>query len=662
MALDQRRYEAARFVSLVGSDAEGRLSPDAAFSRWAPLWAFLGIGLPISFAVQVRPALMSHRPHELLAIYATEWLLLCAFALLIAGSFAALDILTIRLGWRVQSGRVSCIVFAVIVAVVLLFGSIAWVTTFQHLPPPSLRPWTAILACGVLVVGGLAASGRLSEQLAALARLGRIVSLIGALTLVSLPVNFSAGVVPAAPGSGTLPVGAGPKPNIVLISIDALTATHLLPYGSSRQTSPQIAAFASNALVFDRFYANSNFTTASIASILTGVAPWTHRVLGQTGKADAQSIRESFPALLHASGYLTAYFASNPWAGAREQGFGEFFDHKDSKPDWVFGPCFDRWSEVLPYLCEAASSRLISYSYSALEHAAAALGLISLDPHSNVAAMTERASRWTEAAGKLKAPVFMWIHLFPPHDPYAAPKPWLGKFDPSSAASTPADSHPAIHFEAGFESASHLATLEARYDESIAYVDHYVGDLIAAVNRNLGSNTVIVLTADHGESFDHGYGSHSGVMLYEDLIHIPLIIARPGQSPGRRQDLASQIDIAPTIAEFAGIAPPPRWEGRSLVAEPRGNPITFASNFEENRSYGALTTGATTVLRSNWKYVHFLGDPRYPNMPRLQDQLFDLQADPHEGVNLALAQREIVANMQSLIDEQIARHGGDTGG
>jgi arylsulfatase A-like enzyme len=607
---------------------------------------------------------MSHQPHELVGIYATEWLLIGSFGLLVSAVLALLDTVAAKSKWQAPPGWVCRIGFAIVVALVLLFGTIAWVTALQHLPPPSLRPWVGLLCVGVLGVGFMAGRGKLSDELTTLARVGRFLSLAGAVSLLSLPFDIGFSAIPAASAQGHAVTSSASRPNIVLISIDALSASHLTPYGYARQTSPRIADFAAHAVVFDQFHSSSNFTTASVASILTGVAPWTHRVLGQAGRADAQFVRESIPALLHANGYTTAYFGSNPWAGARFQGVGKYFNHKDADMDWVFGPCLDQFSEVLPYLCEAATSRLISYSYSAAEHAASALGLISLDPHSDVAAMAARIKLWCDTEGKEKSPVFLWVHLFPPHDPYSAPKPWLGMFDQSSRALTPANSHPAVQFDAAFESPARLAVLEARYDESIAYVDHYVGELLATVQRDLGPNTVIVLTADHGESFNHGYGAHSGVMLYEDLIHIPLIISFPGgQTQQRRKELASQIDIAPTLAELAGVSPSPNWEGKSLVAPSAApNEIIFAANFEENSYHKALSTGAVAVLRENWKLVRFLGDPRYPNMPLLQDQLFDLRKDPLEHDNLISRHHDVEAALSAEIDKQIALHGGAVGG
>jgi arylsulfatase A-like enzyme len=216
----------------------------------------------------------------------------------------------------------------------------------------------------------------------------------------------------------------------------------------------------------------------------------------------------------------------------------------------------------LPYLCPAASNPLIIASYRALVRTAAAIGLIRLEPFLDLEQMVAHAAGWVEQRGR--GPVFMWVHFFPPHDPYAAPEPWLGRFDHSPAARNALNVNPANAssstpqglFDMALEPVSRINTLEARYDESIAYVDHYIGQLIRVVRQNLGPNTAILLTADHGESFDHGYGEHTGPMLYEDLIHIPLIIELPNPpaTGERRSDLAAQIDLAPTIAAIAEVS------------------------------------------------------------------------------------------------------------
>jgi arylsulfatase A-like enzyme len=150
-------------------------------------------------------------------------------------------------------------------------------------------------------------------------------------------------------------------------------------------------------------------------------------------------------------------------------------------------------------------------------------------------------------------------------------------------------------------------------------------------------------------------------MLYEELIHVPLIVKLPNATAAtlRRDDPTAQIDLAPTIVAIAEVSPSPRWAGRSLltlpdVSEPR---TIFAMNFEQNQSRGRLTTGSVAALSSNWKLVRFFGEPHYPNMPQLQSQLFDLAEDPHEHENLASMHTDIVAALSAQIDAQLAIHG-----
>jgi arylsulfatase A-like enzyme len=170
-----------------------------------------------------------------------------------------------------------------------------------------------------------------------------------------------------------------------------------------------------------------------------------------------------------------------------------------------------------------------------------------------------------------------------------------------------------------------------------------------------------LLTADHGESFSHEYGGHGGLMLYEELLHIPLIVSVPDASTHgtRRSELSNQADLAPTIAAIAHIPASPLWEGVSLIDKPNDvdDRTLYAMSFEQNGSRSRLANGAVAALQHNWKLVRFLGTSRYPNMPPLQTQLFDTANDPLELRNVAGEQTDTLNILSGKIDEQLARAG-----
>ncbi|MGH8297174.1 MAG: sulfatase family protein, partial [Steroidobacteraceae bacterium] len=181
----------------------------------------------------------------------------------------------------------------------------------------------------------------------------------------------------------------------------------------------------------------------------------------------------------------------------------------------------------------------------------------------------------------------------------------------------------------------------------------------------LGPNTAVLVTADHGESFAHGYGAHTGPGLYNEIIHIPLIIKLPGETAGRRCNRpAQQADIAPTLAALAGIPAPADWAGQSLLdaceAAPAGSPhrAIFSMNFEQNPRFAPLKTGSVALIQGRWKLIHYMGALHYPYMPPLHDELYDVLADPGERTNVAAQHPAIVQRLRGLITAALARHGG----
>ncbi|MGH8261690.1 MAG: sulfatase-like hydrolase/transferase, partial [Steroidobacteraceae bacterium] len=568
-----------------------------------------------------------------------------------------------------RGARIVLIALAVALVVeTLAYCLQTWLGTFGVVTGDWSTP--ILLAAAALgILAALTASGRSAVR--SIAPIAGVCTALGALSLASLIVFGWHTPAASTSAAARSPAGApsAARPNILLLTIDALSAQHMSLYGAARPTTPNLVAFAQHATTFDRAYANGNFTTPGIASILTGTRPWTHRALQLPVWPRDATRWDSLPALLSRSGYRLGYVSTNTHAGASAQGFGAYFQfaRTDRTRDWSL--CTDGLSAHLRFVCAATELPPVTELERIVDRLRGPQGNLEHDPR----LATGPALAWLETVDRTK-PLFLWVHLFPPHSPYAAPPPWLGRFDSSGRARDAAQTQPSWAWLESRLPPAEQHTLEARYDESVAYVDHYAGLFLRRAVDLMGPNTVVVVTADHGESFQHGYGAHTGPGLYDEIIHIPLVIQLPGQTVARRSEvLAEQVDIAPTLAELAGISPPATWEGRSLLgacsapsstaaapssASATADSAVFSMSFEQNPRFAALTTGSVAVIQGRWKLVHYMGALHYPDMPALHDELYDLVADPGERIDRAAQEPGEVRHLRALIAAQLARHGG----
>jgi arylsulfatase A-like enzyme len=651
-----------------------------------PCLAVLGVALPLTFASHSDQFLYDFRAIDLLPLYATAWLILAAvlvpFWIVLTAALRGLEAVRGRPG-PVIASAVRGILFALTAAIVvatLIRCMRAWLGTFGGTLPLSADAAVALAAL-VGVAAAISTAGRSAVR--ALAPVATVCTIAGLLSLASLPVfGWPNGAMKDAPlqatGTGmpapqstdparalemrtsaTLPA-TGPRPNIVLLTIDALSAPHMSLYGYARPTTPELAQFARGAVVFDRAYANGNFTTPGVATILTGTLPWTHRALQLPVWPLTPTRRTSLPAVLERAGYRTGYVSTNAIAGAAKQGFGRYFQFARMDRTGHVTLCADGLSKYLRYVCAAEELPPLQEMEGIAAQFHPANDNLEHDPRLAL----DPAMHWLTTVDRTQ-PIFLWVHLFPPHSPYAAPEPWLGRFDTSRKDRDAASTQPSWGWIQSQLSQRRVDTLAARYDESVAYVDSYVGPFLQRALEVLGPNTVVVITADHGESFAHGYGAHTGPGLYDEIIHVPLIIKFPGETAGRRCDtLAEQADVAPTLAALAGIPAPAVWEGQSLVdacaasgsAVPQADRAIFSMNFEQNPRFAALKTGSVAVIRGKWKLIHYMGALHYPYMPQLHDELYDMLADPGERTNLAAQQPAVVRQLQALIDTALAQH------
>ena len=628
---------------------------------------FAGIVLPLDFLSQVDGYLAYLRPRDLMPVYGWAWVFYGSLGLVIGLVGAAFAAVVCRLGRRPPSALVgpACNWLAASIAMLALIrGGKLW---FEALGLDIPASWISRskweIVWGTLAIAAIWTWRRPNGAagLAGLARAGAALGL--AVVLVApLSVERSANAPASDPARADAAKGGTKPPDIVLLTVDTLSANHMSLYGYSRPTTPELEKLAEQSSVFERFYANSNYTIPTINSLINGTRPWTHRAnqfLSPTasGRADHGMV-----ARLKQRGYTTIAVTTNPGAAPFANGNERLFDkilYGKTHTSWhavysAFGYYLPRafnssGLELISRLCDVADRVLVFVgTWTPVDH---------FDPE-----IALSAARDTLVNQNRPGPVFLWIHLFPPHAPYATPPPFAGRFDSGLQARTRFDSTPPEGFDATGDGAF-PSRYVGRYDEAVAYADHHIGQFLSWLrHQGIFDDVLLVITADHGESFTRGYGQHGGPMLHNDLIHVPLIVKEPGQRAGRRVTTVSeQVDLMPTVLDLAGIQVDKSTEGRSLKPALRGadmRRLVFSMNFQQSNRFGTLNNGSVAAIEANWKYVHYRGRLRGSHMPKLEDSLYDLEADPGENTNLVALQPLEAKRLRDAIAEQLRVNGG----
>lgn len=579
----------------------------------------LGFLVPITFVAHL-DSFETHMPlGSTLLVFGTSWLLHLPLALLLGALvWATSRLLPQRLG--------AASATAIYVSAFLLS---AWLG-LRLLTPSVSSSTAAALALGAGVLATLLRP-RMAGSVAPTARM---------LAMLGLPfalVAIGSGLWQRSSSTAARQTPDPSRPDILIITMDALANGHLSSMGYARPTTPELDRIAQDGVQFERLVASSNFTTPTINSLLTGQRPWRHKAMQLPARPLPASREASLPARLHAAGYAVRAVTTNPWAGIHRNGYSRWFDAVATDQTLGLGLCRDDLSLWLPDACAALDLGALPPLTRALNRTALALGLWAeadvFDARRALAAAVPLFRRPADSR-----PVMLWIHLWPPHDPYVAPPPHMGRFGPSPRLRTLNDAVPLYH--AGFiqQKADH-ALLQARYDEMISAVDSAVGDFLRDQRRDGRlANAIVLISADHGESFLPGYGGHAGPLLHPAVTNIPLILLAPGVSPGRRVAMpVEQVDLAPTLLDLAGMAHrPDSMDGRSLVPLLAGGNLPevpiFTMNLERQSRFRPPTDGSAAILYQGKKFTHHWG--RHSGNDGLSDSLTDIEADWQETADL----------------------------
>jgi arylsulfatase A-like enzyme len=455
---------------------------------------------------------------------------------------------------------------------------------------------------------------------------------------------------------------ANEKPNIILVTFDALTALNMSVYGYHRPTTPFINEWAKKASVFTKTQAAGTFTALTTASLMTGKRAWTHNVYQLHSFNSIKSDTESFPVILKKNGYYNMAFTPSRYSNEIVKSIGvKTFDYSPHFHEFWTNTTLHGYLAATLVKFFDGKIRLHDWVIKA-EFITGEL-LILTNRYRNNTIMERPAevvfNRFFEHIRENpEGPFFAWIHLNPPHFPYLPPAPYMGMINPSLELRSSLDQYNAllkvVSYKAGSipldEVQPLVDLLRDRYDEFIMYCDKQFEDFI----KNLEAmheleNTIIILSSDHGEIFTPMQIGHGGVPR-EHETNIPLIIREPGQDKQNIiHDVVEQIDISATILDLAGF-PVPEWiEGRSLVPLMRGRKLperpAFSVDIQSNPGKEIISKGTFAVWDGDFKLIH--------NLENKTSELIKFRNDPYEQHNLIDKEPVIGQRLLSIIMDNI---------
>jgi len=320
--------------------------------------------------------------------------------------------------------------------------------------------------------------------------------------------------------------------HVFLLTVDALGAEHVGFLGYDRDTTPRLDELAERGLTCRTCIAQSSHTRESMPSLFYSAYPFQ---LGDVGPVPDD--RPTITAELADAGYATAGFHSNPYL-SRAYGFDRGFD------------AFD---DGLPL----AKNRVLTFVHRAINH-------FRLQPYTRADDLNAKGLDWLDSTTADRR--FLWLHYMDPHGPYQPPARTQELFrDEPVGQRTAKKLWRRTVDEPETITDEERETLVDLYDAEIRYTDEMIGaflDELAA--RGVRDSSLIVVAADHGDAFGrHGIYGHPR-HLYEELVHVPLVVLGANGSSARIERPVENVDVGPTILDAVGRDVPPEFEGESL--------------------------------------------------------------------------------------------------
>ncbi|MFH1602143.1 MAG: sulfatase [Candidatus Shapirobacteria bacterium] len=474
-------------------------------------------------------------------------------------------------------------------------------------------------------------------------------SLFGLLfsSLLIIALNHHLSGLPGLPKKPRINQSAGlGSPNIVLLTIDALRADHLGFMGYENNISPNLDLIAKKGVVFENTFTNAPWTLPSLATLNSSRLPTELKIsvdnlsFGQIENSNFLTSQvETLAERMQTLGYNTQAILTNELLAA-DRGFSQGFDG------------FVNLEKLMPYHYQfhfkIMALTLLVNRIPGAERSLEKLYTFFTGP-SGPKQFETRAweiNRWALPflENYADSRFFLWLHYIDPHAPYDPGE----DFSPNLSA-----------LESGRETELREASahnpdrirwreidrqaLVSLYDGDISLVDAAVGEIWQKMeDLGLTQNTILIISADHGEEFwDHGGLGH-GKTFYTETIKIPLVVVGPQISAQRTISNVSLADLYPTIIDLAGGKQPQFLQGQSLKPILKGEELPAKDIISEGTGYGSERRA---IIRGNLKLIHdyFTGENR----------LYDLVLDPANLNNMAPFYSQVVESLEAELESKV---------
>ncbi|MDX2044206.1 MAG: sulfatase-like hydrolase/transferase [Acidobacteriota bacterium] len=555
--------------------------------------------------------------HAILLGARIVWMTAAANLLLFVG--AGIVLATLMRFWpKLQSPRTSLAMFAFLALTgwLLLFPKIQWYASL-------------VLATGLAVQIGQKLAKRLQPATIKLAaKLATSILILLALGCEGW-LHWSEQRALAA-----LPLPKSNAPNVLLLVMDTVGARNLSLYGYHRPTTPKLTAFAKRGAMFEAAISTAPWTAPSHAGMFTGHYP--HEVSSDWEKP----LDRRLPTLaetLREFGYATAGIVANTLVCGYESGLNRGFDHYDD-----YSPSA---SEFI-----VSSSLLRSAIHSAPLRRA--IGNQEIVTRKSAAQINQSFLDWLDESPGQERPFFAFLNYFDAHEPYLPPAPFDTKFGATVATHYRARHDLRRSFRYNRERMTEQENLaeQAAYDGAIAYLDEQIGLLLDELERrNVLENTLVIVTADHGENFgEHGHFTH-GDNLYLPLLHVPLLMVYPKRIPANSviSTPISLRDLPATTFDLLGIGEQQQFPGASLASlfyddsKPLVSTVFSEVNLAPIRpdKYPADTKAVMrSIIRPPFQFIQYANG---------REELYDFFSDPNQRNNI-LNRRELNRLIEEL--------------